>query len=89
MPPVLLFLETTYASVPVVHLLSRNVLFSIISAGTTGKNCSTNFNDCKVGSEDICNTVDTAAGCIDDLEDYQCVCGPDYTGKNCTMSIII
>ena len=48
--------------------------------GTTGENCSINFDDC------YSNPCHFDADCIDELNGYRCVCPPGTSGEDCSVS---
>ena len=48
--------------------------------GTSGENCSINFNDC------YSNPCHFGAQCIDDVNGYRCLCPPGTSGQECSIS---
>ena len=48
--------------------------------GTSGENCSINFNDC------YSNPCHFGAQCIDDVNGYRCLCPPGTSGQDCSIS---
>ncbi|KAI1693664.1 amiloride-sensitive sodium channel domain-containing protein [Ditylenchus destructor] len=66
--------------------------------GTSGKNCEINPDDCfdnstvpigvSVKRSNKCQKVDENATCIDGFNAYKCVCSPDFTGRNCDLTLL-
>ncbi|CAJ0587335.1 unnamed protein product, partial [Mesorhabditis spiculigera] len=62
--------------------------------GANGSFCENNPDDCiyqtisgkKYSS---CNMTDSKALCVDGLNSFVCVCGPDYTGADCSIPMIV
>lgn len=52
-------------------------LFIGCPAGFTGRFCEVNIDDCVAGP------CQHSSQCIDLVDNYQCVCGKRYYGKNC------
>lgn len=50
--------------------------------GWSGKNCTTNTNDC-IGQ------CQNGATCIDLVNDYHCACQPGFTGDNSSLFVTI
>ena len=48
--------------------------------GTSGENCSINFNDC------YSNPCHFGARCIDEVKGYRCQCPPGTSGEDCSSS---
>ena len=48
--------------------------------GTSGENCSINFNDC------YSNPCHFGAQCIDEVNGYRCLCPPGTSGQDCSIS---
>ncbi len=53
----------------------------------TGQDCEDDLDDCDPDPCDPTGTlsVGNGGGCVDLLDDYQCICRGGYTGKNCTV----